>query len=310
MSDTLDIAAGTTKVFPRQRLDVQGNAYVAVTNPSPYLGSDTLACQIWAGDDTASLAAPSVAWTDATTGSFAITLAAANTTGLSGTYRGRVTVTRGGLTGILDDFRLRVTMAPGTAAAPLAFTVMDDLTDYFPTLEDLQSDASQVGFREEQARATTRLIDALVSLYKPANVPLMGEPGFNSWSLFGGVPNPSRWLREQLVPLTPGVAPPAAYPLRSVDSSGFAPANLIQPRVSTALLLYDEVLEIVAKWALSRIMKAQIGRGSDQDWWSLSRMFSRDANSLFASRRFEIDLSIPQAGWSGITINGGGGSLR
>ena len=308
---TLKIVQGTTKVFPRQQLDREGNAYSSALNPSPYQATDTLTCRVWAGDDTATIATPAVAWTNVTTGSFAITYQASDTSLLStGTYHYQVMVTRGIYTGIIDpsqggDGTIEITMAPGTATAPLAFTTLNDLQKYLPMAEDIQSPTSQVGFREEQANATNWLIDVLVMSYQPQSFTTITDPGFNTLSLFGASSNPSRWLREQLIPLVPGSTVPADMPMRPNTQP-----NFVQPRVSTCLLLYDHVIEIVAKKAVSYVLEAQISRSSDQDWWKLARMFEGRANSLFRSRKFEIDLATPQSGWSGITINGGASSLR
>lgn len=304
MPDTLAIVAGTAKTFHRQARDRRGVAFDSTT--TPFLSTDTLACRVWAGDDTAVLVSPTADWDDANTGSFAVRFSAANTTGLAGIYRYQVVCTRSGSSGIIDDGRIRVTMAPGTATAPLAFTTLDDLLDYFPTLEDVQADASQVGFREEQARATAQMVDALVNLWKWTNLsPTIGQPGFGPMSMFGGTTPPSRWLREQLVPLTPASTIPASLPMRQSTQ-----ANLVRPAVSTVLLLYDEVIEVCAKWAIARILKAQIGRSSDQDWWALAARFRRDADGMFMSRRFEIDLSVPQTGYASIIVDGGTTSLR
>jgi hypothetical protein len=306
MADTLEIVQGATKIFPRQRLDREGNAYSSALNPSPFQATDVLACRVWAGDDTATLATPSVAWTNVTTASFAITCIGTDTNALSnGVYRGQTTITRGIYCAVIDDFSFRVNIAPGTATAPIAFTTLNDLQKYLPMAEDIQSPTSQVGFREEQANATNWLIDVLVMSYQPQSFTTITDPGFNTLSLFGASSNPSRWLREQLIPLVPGSTVPSDMPMRPNTQP-----NFVQPRVSTCLLLYDHVIEIVAKKAVSYVLEAQISRSSDQDWWKLARMFEGRANSLFRSRKFEIDLATPQSGWSGITINGGASSLR
>ena len=307
MGDTLEIVQGTYKQFPRQRLDAQGNQYSSLNNPSPFLGSDTLSCEVWGGDDTVVLATPSVAWIDVTEVAFSLTCLNADTAALSpGTYPAQAFVTRGPYKHAIDEFALRITGAPGTAAAPLAFTTLDDVLKYLPMVEDIQASSSQTGFREEQALATERLIDALVMLYQPGSYGLrIGDPGFNAMSMLGPNENPSRWLREQIVPLPPASTVPAWFPMRTNTLP-----NLIKPTVSTALLLYNPVIEIVAKWAVVHVLKAQVSRSSEQDWWDLAGKFERDANALFRARKFEVDLATPQTGWAGITIHGGASSLR
>jgi hypothetical protein len=311
MSDTLDIVQGASKTFPRQRKDASRNAYNPVTNPSPYLSTDTLSCRIWAGDDTVVLASPAAVWTNVSTASFVYRLAASDTANLApGRYCLQCGIARAGYDpGIIDGERepvsFRVTIAPGTATAPLAFTVLDDLLKYLPMLEDIQAPSSQVGFREEQEKATNRLIDTIIRMYRPATPVGAGLPGYNAMLLFGGSSNPSQWLRQQLTPLAPNSAIPANMPMRLNSQP-----NFVQPRVSTSLLLYDFVLEIVSKWALCYVLRAQISRSSNQDWWDLTRQFTREADALFRSRDFEVDLATPQEGWGGFVINGGASSLR
>ena len=306
MGDTLEIVQGTYKQFPRQRLDAQGNQYSSLNNPSPFLGSDTLSCEVWGGDDTVVLATPSVAWIDVTEAAFSLTCLNTDTAALSpGTYPAQAFVTRGPYKHAIDEFALRITGTPGTTAAPLAFTTLDDVLKYLPMVEDIQASSSQTGFREEQALATEQLIDNLVTLYEMAGPISAGQSGFNQMMLFGGFSSPSRWLREQITPLVPNDSVPANLPMRPNSQP-----NLIRSSVSTCLLLYPPVIEIVAKWAVSYVLEAQVSRSSEQDWWDLSRKFQRKANALFKSRTFEIDLATPQTGWAGITIHGGASSLR
>lgn len=300
----LPIVAGAGKVFTRQARDGLGNPF-DYTN-TPFLDTDTLACRVWGGDDTANVATPSVAWVSANSATFTITCAASDTSSLSGTYPYQVTCTRGGVTGVIDEAKIRVAAAPGSASAPLAFTVLDDLLRYFPTLPDLMPDSSQNAFAEEQARATNCLIDKLCRLWNNGTMPpAAGEPGFMGFTMGTLSGTSNFWLRSQLVPLVPNSTTPALYPNRQSTQ-----ANKFQPRVSTALLLYDEVLEIVAKWALSYVLRAQITRQSEQGWWKLANWMEASANNLFLGYVFGVDLSVPQTGYPSILISGNSTHIR
>jgi hypothetical protein len=122
---------------------------------------------------------------------------------------------------------------------------------------------------------------------------------------FNGAP-PSKWLRDVLVPLVPSSTIPADMAGNRQNTA----ANLIQPRVSTALLLYDEVLEICAKRAIALVCERQISEAMDKNWGALAARYRLQARNLFLAQKFAIDLSNPQTGWASIVIQGGATSLR
>lgn len=307
MGGTLQIVKGRTKAFPRYvPQPVSGARYTAET--TPFTVGDTLSARIWPGGDLPVSFSPTVAWVDRDTASFLITVDNSDSATLEvGIYKGEVAVTRGSETGTIDRFDFEVLPAPGTGETDLAFTTLQDLLDYFPTLQTLQSSFGQAQFAREQRRATLHLIDILCERWQGFSAPpQMGQPGFNAWSLGANAAGTSKWwLRQQLMPLTPDSTPPADLPDRLTT-----PANIIDPTLSTALLLFPEVKEIVAKYAISYVLEAQITRGDDQDWWKLATRFKREASSLFAARTFGIDLSDPQTGYASLTITGGAASLR
>lgn len=306
---TLDIEQGQDKDFLLQRKDSSGMAYASTTNPSPYLSTDTLSASLWPGGALAAIAAPSVTWVDAAgAATYKLTFAASDTASLSpGLYYWQVEVSRSGRTGTLGRGRLRIAGSPGSGSVPLAFSTRDDLMMYAPWLEDLQADSDELAFAAEQSRATSKLIDALVNLWRPNQWrPSLGQPGWNALNMsYGASAPPSWWLRQQLVPLVPNSGPNAAYP----DRISFA-ANMVDSRVSTSLLLYPEVKEICARWAIAYACDAQLGRSGQESYRDFAREFRSDATSLFRTTRFQIDLSNPQTGWASFTIVGGGSSVR
>lgn len=308
--ETFDVARGLSDDLPLRVVDAAGNYYGPNETPqqdSPFLVDDPLSARLWAGDDQAPVLTKTPTWTDVTTAAYKIAFSDADTAALTpGLYRCIVTVARSGRTAPVGDFLVRITEAPGTASAPVAFTVFGDLTKYAPWIDDLQAQTDQFGFAEQQARASSRMVDALTNLYKPGMVGRHPTSLGPSQYLTGVVGDAGAfWFRQQLVPLAPLGTAPAALPNRQTTAG-----NFVQSRVSTALLLYDEVLEICAKWALAYVCEAQVGRDSDKDWWALAKFFRGDANGLFFSRKFEVDLSVPQTGYASVTIDGGSTSLR
>ncbi len=108
----LELVRGRSRDFLLQVLDPDGDVYAPVTNPTPFLLSDTLAATVWAGDDTAAVVAPAAAWTDVTAATYTVTFDDADTTLVApGDYRLQVTAARGGRTAPVGDCGLRVTAA-------------------------------------------------------------------------------------------------------------------------------------------------------------------------------------------------------
>ncbi len=217
-----------------------------------------------------------------------------------------VAVARGGRTGRVGDFRLRVLDAPGLAVPTPGFTVLNDLTKYAPWISDLQGESDQTGFAEQQTQASSKLLDALCTLAPAAlayGSPLDGLAYGYGYGGYGYAAN--SYLRQQLEPLTPDSVAPDTMPDRVTTA-----ASWLDPLVSTALLVRPRVREIVAKWALELVCQAQVGRESKNDWWALAAFFGSDGDALFRSCRFEVDLSNPRTGRASLVIDGGSGSLR
>jgi len=177
---TLEIVQGAQKDFQLQVRDRLGNPF-SDSNLSPFTDSDTLTTRVWMGDDLPTLLSPTTTWLDSTgIASYQITITGAQSTTLTeGIYRIQSLVTHAGATGLILDARLQVSPAPGTTAAKLAFTNLSHLLDFCPWIESVQSDNEEFAFTRQQARATTKLIDALCSLWKPQSMyPTAGQPGF------------------------------------------------------------------------------------------------------------------------------------
>lgn len=303
-NDTLKVAKGLQADFLRQVLSSEGNEFTDAD--TPFLDTDTLSCVVWPGDDRAATLTVTPTWSDADTGQYYLSFTAANTTSLAtGIYRFRTTSTRGGTTGPIDEGRIEILAAPGTAAAALAFATYDQMLMYGgPALAELLAESDQTGFLEQRARATEDLIEKLVTSVKPYRGGL-GDWLRNGSGLYWTGDGNNEWLRQQLVPLEPDSTAPDTLPDRESTQANFVDATL-----STALLLHPFVGEIVARTAAAYVFEDQAGRDSEKNWWALADFQRQRARSLLLSRRFSIDLSIPQTGYPSITVDLGNTSLR
>lgn len=291
---TIEIGRGMARDVVLQARDGNGNAFAPVTNPTPFLITDTLTGKVWAGDQTVSLLSPVVSWSDVTIGTVLTSFANADTATLAlGTYRYQITATRGAKTAPIIECRLRVTPTPGTQTTGKAYTVINDLLRYAPWIEDLQSDRQEAGFAEEQYRATEDLIQVLVRLWPGGGGGLqLGQQGFNAASFGGNIP--SKYLRDLIAPV-------------AVD--GTHPANVGNANVYSGLIIREITKEYCAKKAISYVCAAQIGRTSERNFQALANFFRRDAEALLKTYVAEIDAGIPQTGYASITVNCGGGQL-
>lgn len=308
MADTLTIVQGADRDFARQVRDASGEPFDPDANPSPFLSSDALTATVWPGGNLPASFAPAVTWLDPTVGTFQVTVAAAQTTSLKlGLYRYQAFATRSGRTAPIDNARFAVTQTPGSGTENLAFTTLADLLLYAPWIEDLQADSDEAGFESQQVRATQHLIDVLVEVWQNSGGLTIGQPGFQPMAVSGfGVPR-SYYLREILTPLPPLSTPPANMPDRVTWGT---PANFVDPTLSTALLLYPEVKEVCAKWAISYACKAQIGRDGGDYYAKLGGYFADEADGLYFRQSFQIDQSNPQTGTAGIEIRGDRMTMR
>jgi hypothetical protein len=129
---TLRIDRGAARDFALEALDDDDAPYRPVTNPSPFLSTDTLAAVGWEDDLSPPLLTPAVAWVDADYGQYLVSFVAGDTSDLAPSfYDFRVTVTRAGVTGVLFDGTLQIDPSPGpaiTAGTPPTFPASGLLT--------------------------------------------------------------------------------------------------------------------------------------------------------------------------------------
>jgi hypothetical protein len=303
MGANVMVEGGTSKLAVRT-LDTTDPPFLL-----PYTGAETLACQVWPGGALATLATPAAAWVVPATPTLSIALTPADVSMLPpGVYQFRVTATRAGVTGVVDRGTLEVLAAPSAGTLQLAFTTAADLIFYAPWIEDLETFSDLFGFNAQQVMATEDLIDDLCGLWKPQGFSAMPfSPDGRTYFMPGYSRDaPSRWLREQLVPLAPGATVPAAGRIYRLNST----PNYVRPAVSTALLLYPKVIEVCAKRALGYVFASQVGANTERSWKELACSFEADARRVFLTTRFQIDFGVPQTGNGYTVVDGANTSFR
>lgn len=147
---TLQIKQGTSRDFQLQATNLDGTPAINL-----FQVTDVLLTNIWSGDGTLVLLAPTTTWINATQGQFQISLNNVDTATLvSDVYRIQTTATRSGRSAALFDGRLQVTSAPGVQ-------VLTDLItqDYLTScLADISLSQAQIQFLPQLTRAASRLI--------------------------------------------------------------------------------------------------------------------------------------------------------
>jgi hypothetical protein len=124
--------------------------------PVSYLSADTPSAQFWAGDSTANLFTPTVAWINPTAGSVRVSwLAAAVASITPGDYTLRVRVTTAATSVIIERWRgsVRLAAGPGSQTNPAAYHTYSDMLQWAPWLEDLASRSGRSGFALQRGEA-------------------------------------------------------------------------------------------------------------------------------------------------------------
>jgi hypothetical protein len=238
-------------------------------NPVVYTGMETLAGEVWAGDDQPDLFTFVPTWQTAGSGIWSGTIAGTHTTSLApAIYRLRIKVNGADA----QDAVLQVIWSPGTAAVRPTYVTIRDLRKEANWIEDLQNtEQHQAGFADECADSRDWLDENILRNYRAGFVSLLGYHGLalDSWFTGGN-------RRSQLT----------NYALR-----GWLAANLLMqtPRIKKVCTLYT----------LHQICKQQIGVGGK--WPALAGMYRHQCNALLAGTTAEIDLA-PQDGIPDIPI--------
>lgn len=230
-----------------------------------FSGSETLAAQVWQGEDNAALFAPTATWKNATLGTVNLEFAEADTADLDpGYYPVMLTITMGGHSVPRRVATLVIEEAPGSATAGAVYCTPRHMLDYAPWLERLINPRTVTGWLKERARARSWLDDAILNTDRPdwghyGRLPVDASFGAASggWGLNGDT-YPDKWLRDQLA---------ADY-----------------------LIVRDWVIEATARKAVSFVCENQLGEASEgTSYQTLAMRYSAIADSVLLANVAEID---------------------
>lgn len=180
------IAQGATLQIPLRVVMADG-----VTPSVDFLPTDTLAVAIWPGDDRAPVSTPVAAW-DPANGppDYSIQLAPADTLAVEpGTYKVRVTATRGPDSPEILRDTIEILAAPGVAVSRPVYCTFEDMTDVCSWIgQYLDTSEDQAGFLAQRAEAR-EWMDGLILKASPT-----GFAGVTSrqsyWTWSGGTSDP------------------------------------------------------------------------------------------------------------------------
>lgn len=294
---TLSVTQGTSRDWQLQIPNpVSGAAPWSGANPSPFLSSDMLAADLWAGQDQPILLpmdAP--VWLDPAAATYQLAIQNLQSAGLTpSTYQVQVTVIRSGRTVTVGRLRLVVEPTAGTAAAIPVYGSYRQLLTYAPWVNKILADEDESGFLTERGRARSWLDDILVGRWKGSMATAqLGQPGFSVLATYGAIdPVPSRWLRDQLA--------------ANLGFNGTMDGTVL---TGSTLLCWPLVQEIVAKRAIYTVCRAQLGGPSkESSYRMLSADFAHDADGLAKTLRAELDFNAD--GYADLVINCGATNVR
>jgi hypothetical protein len=251
-NENYQLSQGSAVTIQAVICDSEGNPVTG------YTGSEILTTQIWPGASQPISYSPDTIWTAPSSALIAIAITAADSAALAaGRYQIRTQITVG-MADPVDAYgcTLDVLQAPGTAAAPTAYTTIDDLLRYSRSwLRQLQTDDDQAGFAEQQGRARSWIEDLAHAHYRVASMTMVvGSQAFGPRRSGAR----STWLEDMLA--------------------------------SNTLLLTDQIRECAAKKALAFICEGQVGTGDAAAAYArLARMYTSQANYLASCLTLSLD---------------------
>lgn len=229
------------------------------TPSTAYLATDSLAAELWPGDDQPVLLTPTVEWLDAGNGEYHVYLSAAQSATLEvGTYLCRVTATRAGRVAKLATISITVENAAATPEAyPKPYATFNDMLLLCPWIETHQTlGRDQAGFLEQLVEAR-RLTDELI---------IAACPSGSSYS-------PHEWA------------------LINWDGGAYlGQSTYIKDLLAQDKLIVTRKLALAnARQALYLVMNASIQPGGDKSYASLAAKFYAEACVDFTNMIVEID---------------------
>jgi hypothetical protein len=193
-------SAGTYRAVTMTIRDYAGSAVTGWNS-----GTDTLAVEVWPGDDREALTGTgaSAAWLDAPGGIYRIVSAGTHTL-TPRKYQIRVKATSGGVTYEIARGVYEVKSAPGTGSnatdpATAPYTTIDDLRTVAPWIDQLQSEHDRAGLAEHQ-EAARQWFDRIILAAHKWNASRVYEfetsGPYRGWGI--GLEEPPKWLTDVL----------------------------------------------------------------------------------------------------------------
>lgn len=257
MGQALEIKAG----FGQQWVATLRNSGVAVA----YTTSATLDATLWRGGGEAALFNPTVAWIDAPNGKFTLTIAPNQTTALDpGEYSLEVGITPlGGVRSLGFAGVIRITDAPGTNPAPVAWCTYQDMLDYSDQVSALVGRGVDVsGFLNIRARITLEVSRDIVTHYQPT----------------AGLTRTRKAIADPIVGFD--VPDPTATPITK--------AALTAALAAGGLILEARIREVVARRSIGVVLSRQVSNRQYADEASMQREL---ADRVFRSYHAQVDLN-------------------
>jgi hypothetical protein len=234
-----------------------------------FFDSDSLACNVWQGQQSAPVAMPAIAWISSTNAQYLISFQSTDTASISpGIYYVEALATRAGTpsrTASLMPKYSTITLwdAPGSTTARPTYCTVADLRRVAPWIDDVQGAmaGSQTGFLDQCADARAWLDECILRNYRGGNVSLLGYHGMalDSWYT-GGTRKTS--LRNPYI------------------------LSLLQTNM---LIVSRRILDINAYYALSRICEGLVMRGPQ--YYAMAARYRAQAEQLLSSTTAELTVN-------------------
>lgn len=243
--------------YREHQLSLKNSEGDAITS---YTSSFTPSAAIWNGDETASVASPTLEWISAAAGTLKLILVPANTSSLTvQPYPIRCYLTRPSDSHPIEIWRgwLDLKHVPGAVATLKTYASYEDMQRFVgPWLKTAMYDGQQAGFTEDRNRARKWLDAAILARYRP----FYSTRGSSLLSL--GV-----WQE------TPGVDPTLKTYLDA-----------------DKLLVRDRVVEIVSRKAIMYVCERMIAAGKTDNPYAYIRSLQQtELEGLLSGFVAEID---------------------
>lgn len=221
------VVRGQTDVWPMQIRDKQQQPLVDVFD-----GTEPLACDVWSGEEQATLFTLPVAWDSGPAGTVKIPVPGVTSAAAGvGLYQGLVRLADN--SEALGRFELDIRHAPGSGVETITpYCALQDLLDYAPWTKLVQSEEDVTGFLDKRIQAREWLDWVIINNYRGASVGLFETHSTMAFAFGGGV----GWRR----------------------SLGPSP-SLIDYLAADKLLIRPQIIRACAYKAISYIGLAQIG---------------------------------------------------